>query len=141
MGRGYWLPPGAENLPLYDGFYVDSAAVYTGGDVTADWQAFLNEICSAMQRRDGSLQRLCEWVPCDLGQSRFVLLQNEAVQIIAEDADGYIAVYAIVPENCVSKRAQRVFQNTLQKLRCVLTGLYPGFVSRRLNSQHIEKVG
>ena len=141
MGRGYWLPHGAETLPLYDGFYVDCKAVYTGDDLTTDWQAFLDKVCGAMQKELGTMQRLCDWVPCDLGQSRFVLLQNETVQIIAEEADGYIAVYAIVPENCASKRAQRVFQVALQNLRCVLTALYPGFVSKRLNSQHIEKVG
>ncbi len=142
MGRGYWLPPGAETLPLYDGFYVDCKAVYTGDDLTTDWQAFLDKVCGAMQEECGTMQRLCDWVPCDLGQSRFVLLQNEMVQIIAEDADGYIAIYAIVPETCVSKAmAKHLFDGILQKLRCVLTGLYPGFVAKRLNSQHIEKVG
>lgn len=139
MGRGFWLPPGAENLPLYDGFYVDSHAVYTGDDLTSDWQTFLEKVCNKMQQ-DG-FQKVCEWVPCDLGQSRFVLFQSDLLQIISEDADGYIAVYVIVPENCASKRVQQVFGNTLQKLRLVLTGLYPGAVSRRLNSQHTERVG
>ena len=142
MGRGFWLPPGADNLPLYDGFYIDSKAVYTGDDMTADWQDFLDKVCGLLQKRNNSLQKRCEWFPCDLGQSRFVLMENECVQIIAEDADGYIAVYAIVPETCAcNSRAKQAFPFVLQNLKDTLIELYPGAVSRRLNSQHTERVG
>ena len=48
MGRGFWLPPGAENLLLFDGFYVDSKAVYTGEDIATDWQIFLEKVCKKM---------------------------------------------------------------------------------------------
>ena len=44
MGRGYWLPPSAENLVACDGFYIDAAAIYTT-DPYEDWEKFLNTLC------------------------------------------------------------------------------------------------
>ena len=142
MGRGFWLPPGAEHMLFCDGFYVDGSAVYTGKELSNDWQMFLNKVCAAMTDIDRSFQRRCDWVSCDLGQSRFVLLQNDLVEIIGEDADGYVAVYVTVPKTCKEKAAaKRIFPTVLGNLRAVLVKLYPGAVSRRLNSQHTERVG
>ena len=142
MGRGYWLPPGAENLYAYDGFYVDTAAVYSDTDIESGWQRFLDNVCGGLTKRDVSYKKVCNWMPCDLGQSRFVLLESDYNQVIAEEADGYIAVYVIIPEN---KRptaiAKRLLTVSVINLRDTLLKLYPGAISKRKNSQHIEKVG
>ena len=142
MGRGYWLPPGHEKLKYFDGFYVDCAAVYTDSDIETGWQLFLDNVCNKLAHKNPNYKRICEWVPCNLGQSRFVLMENDYIEIIAEEADGYIAVYAIVPEtkkNITS--TNRHFQTAVKELKDILLELYPGNISRRLNSQHIEIVG
>ena len=140
MGRGYWLPPNHEELVASDGFYVESDCVY-GADLAAGWEAFLQTVCKKMKFKDNTFQKVCEWKSCGMGQSRFVLLQNRHVEIIAEDADGYVAVYAIIPEdNPAPGFAKRSFPRYLAMLKDVLTELYPGAVFKRRNSQHLQQV-
>ena len=141
MGRGYWLPPSYENLPAYDGFYIDSSAVYTD-DPDQDWENLLHKICVKMAYHEKKLRTVCDWRTCSAGQSRFVVLQNRHVDIIAEDDDGYIAVYVIIPENCECPGfAKRSFPQYVSLLKSVLTDIYPGSIRKRVNSQHIKTVG
>ena len=77
-----------------------------------------------------------------MGQDYFVLLYNRHIEIIVEDADGYVAIYAIIPDTCEAPGfAKRSFPRYLAMLKETLTELYPGAVSKRINSQHIKKVG
>lgn len=141
MGRGYWLPPAHENLAACDGFYVEAEAIYTS-DPYDDWEKFINTLSAKLSYRENTLKKICEWKSCGAGQSRYVVLQNRHVDIIADDADGYVAVYVIIPEYCTHPGyAKRSFPQYLSLLQNVLTEMYPGSVHKRLNSQHIKAVG
>ena len=141
MGRGYWLPPRAKDLAACDGFYIDSGAVYTG-ELEQDWNRFLELLCKKLRFHERTLQRVCEWKPCAAGQSRFVVLQNRHVDIVCEDADDFVAVYVLIPEDCEAPGfAKRSFKRYLEILQTVLTDLYPGSVCKRINSQHVRPVG
>lgn len=141
MGRGYWLPPQSENLVAFDGFYVNSNAVYKA-DPDVDWQLFLERVGRRMLVKERSFCKVHRWKSCGTGQSRFVILQNRHVDIIAEDVDDYIAVYVIIPEDCASPGfAKRSFPRYVDMLQEVLTGLYPGNIRKRVNSQRTTAVG
>ena len=141
MGRGYWLPPSAENLVACDGFYIDAAAIYTT-DPYGDWGKFLNTLCVKLSYREKTLQRICAWKACSAGQRRFVVLQNHHVDIVADDACGYVAVYVIIPEDCQHPGfAKRSFPYYVSLLKKVLIDMYPGSIKKRLNSQHTKSVG
>ena len=141
MGRGYWLPPNAESLLCCDGFYIDSEAVYKKG-CEQGWDEFINHIARKLQLADNSFEKVCEWQSCDLGESRFVIAENQHIQLVADDACGYVAVYAIIPENCSKPAfAKRSFPKYLQMLNGIVTEKYKGNVYHRCNSSHIEQVG
>ena len=87
-------------------------------------------------------KKICAWKPCGAGQSRYVVLRNRHVDIIADDADGYVAVYAVIPEDCEYPGfAKRSFPQYVSLLQKVLTDMYPGSIRKRINSQHIQAVG
>lgn len=141
MGRGYWLPPRHEQLTASDGYYIDSSAVY-GDDISAGWDKLLESVSKRLMFKEKSFNKYCNWKSCGLGQDYFVLLCNRHIEIIVEDADGYVAVYAIIPETCEAPGfAKRSFSRYLGMLKETLIELYPGAVSKRINSQHIKKVG
>lgn len=91
MGRGYWLPPGAKQLAAYDGFYIDGKAVYKQG-VEQGWENLLAMLCQRIPIKEKTFQKNCEWRSCKAGLCRFVVLQNRYADIVADDADGYVAV-------------------------------------------------
>ncbi len=141
MVRGYWLPPRHDELVASDGFYVDSSAVYAD-DISAGWDRLLESLSKRLIFKEKTFHKFCNWKSCGLGQNYFVVLYNRHVEIIAEDADRYVAVYAIIPEDCEAPGfAKRSFPRYLTMLKETLTELYPGAVSKRINSQHIKKVG
>lgn len=141
MGRGYWVPPNHEQLVASDGFYVEAGSVY-GGDISAGWEKFLEVFCRKLKIKDGTFRKVCQWKSCGMGQSRFVLLQNRHVDIVAEDSDGYVAVYAIIPEdNAAPGFAKRSFQRYLAMLKETLIELYPEAVFKRQNYRYLQKVG
>lgn len=141
MGRGYWLPPRKEHLTAYDGFYLDSNTVY-GNDISAGWDKLLHSLSIKLMYKEKSFIQYCNWKSCGLGQSYFILLYNKHIEIIVEDVDEYIAVYAIIPEDCPTPGfAKRSFPKYITLLKDALTNLYPGAVSKRINSQRIRKVG
>ena len=141
MGRGYWYPPGAENLTACDGFLVDSRAVYKD-EIGNDWDAFLNTVCEGLKRYNPELETVKNWQSVDAGEARYVLLTDGFVQIIAEDTDGYVAAFVIIPENTRGEtKAKRLFGRYYSDLKTLLVNNYPGFVKKRLNSQHLEDVG
>ena len=68
--------------------------------------------------------------------------QNQEVEVIAEDDDGYVAVFVIIPENCQEpEKIKRIFPRYVTLLRTALCELYPGYIRKRVNSQHIKTVG
>lgn len=139
MERGFWLPPGYREMVAYGGYYIQADAIYTTADIDADWDAFLQKCCAALLRAIPSMGIACKWVTD--GPSRFVLVADPLVEIVAEDNEGYVAVYAIVPASCAKpKAAKRHFSAVEKKLKQALCSLYPGQVWQRLNSQHIRRV-
>lgn len=141
MGRGYWLPPSCETLIAYDGFYIDSNAVYTDS-LELGWNDFINTLCKKMSFYDKTLEKQCSWKSCGVGQSRFVILKNRHIDIIAEDVDDYIAVYAVIAEDCICPGfAKRSFPKYISILQTVLTNMYPGNIRKRINSQRTKAVG
>ena len=141
MGRGYWYPPNGENLVACDGFLVDSRAIYKT-EIVNDWNAFLDTVCSGLKRYHPVLQIVKSWKSVDAGVSRFVLLTDGLIEVIADDTDGYVAVFVIIPENSVNKgKATQIFGRYYLDLKALLVKNYPGFVKKRLNSQHLEDVG
>ncbi len=141
MGRGYWYPPNGENLAACDGFLIDSRAVYKT-EIENDWNAFLNTVCEGMKRYNPELETVNSWKSVDVGESRYVLLTDGFVQVIAEDTDGYVAAFVIIPETTSNKeKAKRIFGRYYSDLKNLLVKNYPGFVKKRLNSQHLEDVG
>ena len=141
MGRGHWTPPCAEACAACDGFYVDCDAVYKG-DVETGWEEFLTRFCRRMSGKDHSLQRVCDWKNYSIGENLFVVVQNHQIEIVAEESDGLLAVYALIPEGCPKPgMAKRSFPRYLEQVYSTLTELYPGSVRKRINSQHIRLVG
>ncbi|WP_077534351.1 hypothetical protein [Massiliimalia massiliensis] len=141
MERGYWLPPNYKNLFAYDGFYIDSRAVYTRNQDT-DWEQFLGLLSKKMKYRKKSLIEQCEWKICGNGKFRFVVLEDQYVHVIAEDVEDYLAIYVIIPEDCkMPGHAKRAFSGYVNALKDVLIDLYAGKVRKRVNSQHTELVG
>ena len=141
MGRGYWYPPNGENLAACDGFLIDSRAVYKT-EIENDWNAFLNTVCEGMKRYNPELETVNSWKSVDVGESRYVLLTDGLIEVIAEDTDGYVAAFVIIPETTSNKeKAKRIFGRYYSDLKNLLVKNYPGFVKKRLNSQHLEDVG
>lgn len=141
MGRGYWYPPNGENLAACDGFFIDAQAVYQK-EIENDWNAFLSTVCEGMRRKDPNLQTVKNWETVDAGTARYVLLTDGSVEVIAEDTDGYVAVFVIIPETTRNKeKAKRMFGKYYSDLKKLLCDSYPGFVKKRLNSQYLEDVG
>ena len=72
-----------------------------------------------------------------MGQNYFVLLCNSQVEIIAEDADGYVAVYAIVPGSVDAPGiARRAFPRYVALLKDTLTGLIDSRYAGRIYRQN-----
>ena len=141
MGRGYWYPPNAENLKACDGFFIDSRAVYNGA-IEEDWKNFVTVVCNGMRERNPQLAEKLKWKPVVAGRSRFVLLSDGNVDIVAEDTDGYIAVYVLIPEDSIQIiSARSKFKKYLADLKALLISKYPRSIKRRINSQHLQDVG
>jgi len=140
MGRGYWLPPRHEHLAACDGFYIDSNAVYANG-IDEGWYRLLEVLCKKITYHENSFEKLCCWKTCDIGQNYFVLLRNRHVEIIAEDIDGFVAVYVLVPEESHTPgMAKRAFPRYLMLLKTCLVDMFPGQIYKRINSQKIKSV-
>lgn len=146
--RGYWLPDGCKELQAYDGFYIPARVVYKTADIDAGWAAFEKTVIIELTEKDKTLRRFCDMRSC-IKKMRYVLVRNSEVDIIAEQCDGpkghsdeeYIAVFAIIPEDCDSPlKALRFFNHYVSILRDVLCKLYPGDVYERVNSQKIKPI-
>ena len=141
MERGYWLPPRAKYLAAYAGFYIDSETVYQA-NMDSGWNRLLDGLCQKMTGYEASFQKRCAWTPRQSGRRRFVILKNEEVEIIAEDDDGYVAVFVIIPEDCRNpEEIKQIFPRYVTLLRTALAEMYPGHILKRINSQHVKEVG
>lgn len=141
MERGYWLPPRAKHLAAYAGFYIDSETVYQE-TMDSGWNRLLDGLCQKLTGYEPSFQKRCAWTPRQSGRRRFVILKNEEVEIIAEDDDGYVAVFVIIPEDCRNpEEIKPIFPRYVALLRMALAEMYPGHILKRINSQHIQIVG
>lgn len=141
MDRGYWLPPRANRLAAYAGFYIDSETVYQG-DMDSGWNRLLDGLCQKLTRYESSFQRRCEWTCDRTYRNVFVILKNEEVEIIAEDDDEYVAVFVIIPEDCRNpEEIKPIFPRYVTLLRTALAEMYPCHILKRINSQHVKEVG
>lgn len=138
--RGYWIPEGSL---AYEGFYVKTAAVYTTGNSTHDWETFLTGVGRGLLLKDKTLEIYCEY-----RLRRFVLARNSMVEIVVEQCDGlrddpatgYLAVFVIIPEDCEAPyRAEHFFNHDVEILKSTLFALYPHNVFERVNSQNIKE--
>lgn len=142
MARGYWLPENYENLPACDGFYVDADAVYANGNVEDVWETVVDSCIEKLIFKDPTLIRCGSWRENPKGPQRFVLARNDKVDIILEDVERHLAVYALIPEDCeFPGYAKRSFPKYLRILKESLTELYPGHIRHRTNSWNVQKVG
>ena len=140
--RGYYLPPNHEQFADCDGFYVDNSVLYTSGDEEKDWAMLTEQFCRTMMKACPELALFNAWKPCELGQSRYVLVQNQYVDIMLETEDGYTAIFAIIPENCrYVSAAKQKFKLYVHILKQVLTELYPGHIRKRKNAWECLLVG
>ena len=140
--RGYYLPPNHESFAACDGFYVDNSALYVSGDEEKDWAALTELFCRTMIKACPDMALFIAWKPCDLGQSRYVLVSNQYADIMLETEDGYTAFFAIIPENCrCVPLAKRKFPGYVSALKRVLTEAYPGHVKKRKNAWECLLVG
>lgn len=140
MERGYWLPPNAENLAACDGFYIVGDAVYATG-IDEGWNKLLDDVSFKLKAKETTFRNIRDWKATETGYSRFVILQNRHIDIVAEDNDDLVAVYALIPEDCPTPGfAKRSFPRYMKLLKDTLTELYPGNIFKRINSQHIQAV-
>ena len=141
MARGYWLPPNSENLIAYEGFYVSSDALNIQ-DTEIRWNVFLEQVSNELQHKENSFKVKKEWKTVDGGQSRFVLMCDNCVDVVAEESRGYYAIYVLIPENCmVPNLAKSQFWKYKLYLKNSLLKLYPGFIKQRKNYRQLIDIG
>lgn len=147
MSRGYWLPDNHENLLCCAGFYIPANVINKTGDAAVDWEIFERSVCSALLEKDKTLNKYCSF-RTRVTKPRYVLARNSDVDIVAEQFEGpriqnqaveeYVAVYAIIPEDCgCPEKAECSFDHYLSILQDVLCAEYPGHVFERVNSRKI----
>ena len=141
MGRGYLVPNGAEDLVAFDCFYIDREAVYTGDNEYDDWSRFVEYCTEQLIIAVPSFHPVMTWTAHKTGQKRFVLVQNRYVDVTADEADDYVAVFVVIPEDCESPgQVKRTFSHYTEQLESVLKTKYPGRVTHRINSREAQRV-
>ena len=133
--RGYWLPPGYKKLSAYDGFFIKSDAVFLSDNPTKDWDCFLHKIKSAFLSTFTEFKVIQQWRTVADNQNIYVILDNGAVMLITDDADGYIAVYLISTD----KKTPDItpFRTALQHILCKY---YPQSVYKRVSYRELKKI-
>ena len=141
MARGYWQPPNSENLIACEGFYVSLEALKVE-DTEIRWNKFLEQVSNELQNNEMPLKIKKVWKKIDGGQSRFVLMCDNCVDIVAEETKGYYAIYALIPEDCiVPNLAKAQFWKYKLYLKNSLLKLYPGFIKQRKNYRQLIDIG
>lgn len=141
MARGYWQPPNRDKLKACDGFYV-SLDAFKIEDTEIRWNTFLEQVSNEFQNNEMCLKIKKEWKETYDGQSRFVLMCDNCVDIVAEETKGHYAIYALIPEDCmVPNLAKAHFFKYMLYLKKALLKLYPGFVKFRKNYRQLIDIG
>ena len=141
MARGYWQPPNSENLIACEGYYIPFKALNIQ-DTEIRWNSFLEQVSNELQHKENSLKVKKEWKTVDGEQSRFVILSDNCVDIVAEESRGYYAIYVLIPENClVPNLAKHYFWKYKLDLKKTLIELYPGNVKQRKNYRELVDIG
>ena len=141
MPRGYWQPPNSENLIACEGYYIPFKALNIQ-DTEIRWNSFLEQVSNELQHKENSLKVKKEWKTVDGEQSRFVILSDNCVDIVAEESRGYYAIYVLIPENClVPNLAKSQFWKYKLYLKNSLLKLYPGFIKQRKNYRQLIDIG
>lgn len=141
MARGYWQPPNCENLIACDGYFVDANAI-PEMDEEKSWDSFLELVSKALLQKENTLKFKKEWKSVDREQSRFVLVCDNCVDVVAEETKGYYAIYVLVPEDCmVPNLAKQSFWKYKLSLKQTLIELFPGCVKARKNYRQLIDIG
>ncbi len=123
--RVKWKPHDYEKLYAYERFFVDSEAIYKSGDIDADWQKFIDDLCFIIKQKDPNLETVC-----DLVNGRFTLVRNSQIAYLTEDIDSYVVVFIIIPkEYKYPGLAKQAFKKHKQILYDCLMKLYPEHVN------------
>lgn len=137
--RGYWLPQGFEKLFVYDGFFIKSTGIYIGHNAEKDWNIFLDSLNAEIKKHLPEFSIVNAWKTYK-GIMRYVVAQSDNFQIIADDLDGYVTVYLIVPEKLGKCKRTDLFKDTLNTLRKILIRYYPNDLYHRKNYRELKKV-
>ena len=141
MARGYWQPPNRDKLEACEGFYV-SLDAFKIEDTEIRWNTFLEQVSNELQKNEVSLKTKKAWKTTEDGQSRFVLMCDNCVDIVAEETKGYYAIYALIPEDCIVPNLAKVqFWKYKLYLKNSLLKLYPGFIKQRKNYRQLIDIG
>lgn len=141
MARGYWQPPNSKNLIACEGYYIPFKALNIQ-DTEIRWNSFLEQVSNELQHKENSLKVKKEWKAVDGEQSRFVILSDNCVDIVAEESRGYYAIYVLIPEKClVPNLAKSQFWKYKLYLKNSLLKLYPGFIKQRKNYRQLIDIG
>lgn len=141
MARGYWLPENSENLLACNGFFVDEKAV-AESDADKRWSVFLEQVSNELRSRQRTLQAKNKWQTSSNGATRFVVLSNNHIDVVAGESRGYYAIYILIPEDCkMPYTAKDAFWRYMLDLKQTLISLYPGCVKQRKNYRQLIDIG
>lgn len=141
MARGYWQPPNSENLIACEGYYIPFNALNIE-DTEMRWNSFLEQVSNELQHKENSLKVKKEWKTVDGGQSRFVILSDNCVDVVADESEEHYALYVIIPEDCmVPNLAKQLFWKYKSDLKNTLIELFPGNVKQRKNYRDLVDIG
>ena len=141
MERGYWQPHKGEHLLACEGFYV-SLDAFKVEDTEIRWNMFLERVSKELKNNEKSLKIKKDWIETSNGQSRFVLMCDNCVDIVAEETEGHYAIFVLIPENCmVPNLAKQYFWKYKSDLKQSLIKLFPGYVKQKKNYRKLIDIG
>lgn len=141
MARGYWQPPNRDKLKACEGFYV-SLDAFKIEDTEIRWNMFLEQVSNELQNNGMHFKIKKSWKETADGQSRFVLMCDNCVDIVVEETKGHYAIFVLIPEDCiVPNLAKASFFRYMLYLKDSLLKLYPGSVKYRKNYRQLIDIG
>jgi len=140
MGKGNYLLPMHNLLAGYGGYYIDLEALYGEEywESEADddyfrerWDDFKVTLVDVMSKKFQSLV----WVDkhkWDGYSHRYVLMENNLVELIICEEDTYMAVYFIIPLECEREILAKIhLQRYINHLKMILLVSYPNYIRER----------
>jgi hypothetical protein len=136
-----WLPDNHEKLADFMGFYIPNKVLF--GMATPDdeqWEKSIKELVEKLNRFLPTMRIVNDWRH-NTGVSRYVLLQNNMVDLILGEDDNYAPIFLIIPESCGDiTKAKREFKTVLESLKGYLVRKYSNEVYGRKNTWNLEAI-